>query len=493
MESSLVGPLVGPSTQAGAHTDNATASASGAVALAGVGGGLVASAGVGGGPGEEAPSTWPGVEMGRCKWECGPRMPVDPHLFRTNATAAWECRPCYNGHRALKGAARSDEDKQALRDMALQDPEGFRAKVRACAIRGTNNPTYQQQRDRGALCVRQVTIIRQIVTVMATAGVKYVDEAGYIRRYQTPSRSAEDLSKEFALRANDPSVDRLSDGVGGWLVPVPKYPRVEVAHGRSFSRQVESIDRTITTEQEAGEALEDVARVGMGASALAGDVFGGMGQALRPAGMAGALAAPSLGDVVRDTPTAGALGPLQRFGEAVRAPEGELVTQGRRRAAGKRRALANSHGTVLAKRKEGLEIADRVKNDYAKASTSVVGQIGRMTRGKAGGPTEGMKPLMAEFKGLVKEVLDASKDIGKWLVGDCEAGVTAMREKATRLVEVHIELDRLLDEWKLVHASRKDVSLQEKQKEAREKSRRSQAYVATTPKRVLNWLDGKDF
>ena len=440
-----------------------------------------------------APSPSKSVEMGRCKWECGPARPVS-ELFRTNAQAAWECHPCYCGHRALKSACRTEDDKKALAQLNKEDPEGYKAKVRACAIHTPGRATREQTKARAALAVRQVTVIRQVVNVMAKAGVKFVDEAGYTRRFKKHGVTEEELSEQFRAKVADDSVHRVPDGNGGWLIPVPKYPTLEVGHGREFERNVGSVDRMITTDQEAAEALRDVSSVGTGASALAGPVFGDMGQALRPMGMVGASNLPSLGEAAREPPRAAVFGELAPHSDPVRAPEGEeLQKPTPKKRPGVRKALANSYGVVLARRKEGLEIVDRVKEDHGKATNSLPGRIQRATKGKAGGPTRDMAPKMAEHKFLVDAVAAEGKEVGKWVLDDSEVKLQSLREKAARLAELHGELGELLDRWQENHSQDRDVREAFKKKEAREKVRRSSVYSDTVPKRVLSWLDDKGF
>ena len=247
--------------------------------------------------GEDRTPTGTAQEMGRCSFECGPPRPV-AQLFRSNPRAAPRCHPCNNAAKVLSSvASKNPDDKLALETMRKQDPEMWKAKVRACRI---IDPTVSGQQPgvlnaaaRKSMIVRVVEAIGQSCGTIEEGGVKWITESDYKRWLVDKGQSEEQTAQIWSQKLGDANVDKMHQPGDQVRMAVILDPVTKTFRKRQLSRTVECTS-TIDSAAQADDALQQLATVGGGPSALNGPLFQGMTGALRPGVAAGSTGGPPM-------------------------------------------------------------------------------------------------------------------------------------------------------------------------------------------------------
>ena len=106
--------------------------------------------------------------------------------MRTNPRAQPICNPCYNSQRAISVAASKDPQAKAIMDKyRIADPEGWKAKVRACRICEAGDPRCSatgvpDAKHRKMAIVTSLNSITQSVAIAEIGGVAWKTRGSFI-------------------------------------------------------------------------------------------------------------------------------------------------------------------------------------------------------------------------------------------------------------------------------------------------------------------------
>ena len=79
--------------------------------------------------------------MVECVFDCGPPRHVSTCTNTgTHAHPRWMCKGCNGASRALDLAARNSGHFEELKEMKKRDPEAYKAKIRQCRVRSSDDP-----------------------------------------------------------------------------------------------------------------------------------------------------------------------------------------------------------------------------------------------------------------------------------------------------------------------------------------------------------------
>ena len=91
--------------------------------------------------GTQQADTLASANMVRCVFDCGPPRHVSTCTDTgTHTHPRWMCRGCNGAHRAFDLAAKNSGHLEELKEMKKRDPEAYKAKIRQCRVRSSDDP-----------------------------------------------------------------------------------------------------------------------------------------------------------------------------------------------------------------------------------------------------------------------------------------------------------------------------------------------------------------
>ena len=254
------------------------------------------------------------VPYGKCKWDCGPAVPLS-QLMKTSARALWQCQACHNGWRAITKACTTKEQKQALKDLQDKDPELFKMKVRACRIApGPAGASAEALGLRRASVVNIITKLSQKIIVQERGGVIWLTKEEFVDRFRASSGD-DAAGARFDGIVNDNRITKMTLAGSPIRVPVMAPPRTDILRQREFEIQLQASGLQIESAAMTENAMAELASVGCGPNPLSHDLFGDIAVQAQAQGMVGSSTGQLLPPAERQAPLASSssLGSLGLF------------------------------------------------------------------------------------------------------------------------------------------------------------------------------------
>ena len=448
----------------------------------------------------------PTAGWGKCSWDCGPAVPIEGNLFRTNPRAVWQCHACYNAARAIKNAAKTKAEKDGLKKL-MADEQLWKLKVRSCRIdvaslRDSSRTAALAR--RGAKITQLFTTIRQRVEVEESGGVVWLDRDEYAHHmHQTKGKPRSEGEQEFDRKVMDARVTKMHRDGDEVRLPVMEPPRTRVKRSREFSKSLTSAEASIESAQQAEAALADLASVGTGGASIGHEMFGDFAYMLQPSGVVGSTTGQHLPVADRAPPTVGSLGVLSvfdGFAPAVPAgPDDQLLASQQGQRKGKRgpqaKGLSDCTGPLREARARGFAKAAELQHDFVGKNDAAKKLARALERASCDGE-DGSVPgdvgqLCADYDALVKELLEATKGIPSWTLGTAQDSLANLERLGQLLGQSHGVLTETHETWSAARvAARHAAGMASK---AKQKDMRAslQVYKTSVPKPALQFAWGK--
>ena len=201
-------------------------------------------------------------------------------MFRSNSRARPVCHPCHAAKRAIAAAVSNNAAaKASLKQLMAEDPDGYRAKVRACRVEpGAASVDYAQ---------RRATISTSVKSLTQRVGIETFSEFVWLQKSQFVARLAADgwaldaAAAKWDSMSRDPAVEKMQLPGEELRLAVQDNPRTRVYRGRDLSVSVSGAT-PIDSTAAADEALASMAGVGTGVGSLTSPLMGSFGAVCRP-------------------------------------------------------------------------------------------------------------------------------------------------------------------------------------------------------------------
>ena len=456
------------------------------------------------GPAQASEGQAPTSGWGKCVWECGPAVPIEGNLFRTNPRASLQCHPCHNAARAIRNAAKTKADKDALKKL-MEDDELWRLKVRSCRI----DPASLQDSSRTAALARRAakitqlfTTIKQSVAVEECGGVVWLDRDEYAHHMKrTKGQPRNEGQQDFDKKVADARVTKMHRDGDAVRVPVMEPPRTLVKRTREFSKSLTSAEASIESAQQMEAALTDLASVGTGGASIGHEMFGDFAYMAQPSGVVGSSTGQHLPAADRAPPTIGSLGVLSIFDsfapavpagpdEQHMASAGQLPGQRKHKRGPQAKGLADCTGPLRTARERGLAKAAELQHEYLgknDASKKLIRALERANCNKGAGVGQ----LCADYDALVTQLTEAVKGIPNWTLGTAQASFDNLERLGQLLSQAHGLLTESHETWNKERAAARHASAVASKAKAKDMRASLQVFRNSAPHPALLLAWGK--
>ena len=410
------------------------------------------------------------VCMVSCDFLCGTCKPLDC-MFRTNARAKPVCHPCHNARRAIAAAASKDPAaKQALADLQKSDPDGYKAKVRACRVEPRAMVDYQQRRMAVHTAVSQ---IRQ------TSGIQEFRDFTWLskRKFVNHMVHEEDMTEDGAVAKwdsmlKDPSVPRRQYPGEEVKLPVQGNPKTRVYRGRELEKGVGS-SSGLSSTSDVQCALEAMAGVGSSAGSFTSPLMGDFGSVCRPGAAAGSGAAPLLNQDVT-APTANMIIPSSDFQGPVpeakpeRTLKRQFSAQGEEPAGQRKRAksgpvaLGGVTGQLLQLRQSGLDCSKQLLDRFSKGTKHLARTVTQVYAKAKMTPMPDVVKAVERFNSIVDELKAVSATVKTWTIASAPQGLAKIEAYDVELTELSEHLQDALGHCQAAKAEIRKKEVQER-------------------------------
>ena len=228
-------------------------------------------------------------KMYMCVFYCGP--PRAEQLMTNTGThqnPRWMCKPCNNARKAIEWMANKASDgqlKQILDEMKKNDPEAWKAKVRAVRVRDPAEPAGLSGLDN--ISARKSAIsafcqtLRQIVGITEEVPVIWLKRNQFISHMANVEnvKDEKEADKVWLEHVRNRDIQRRGEGDNLQLA-VNLPPRSVGFRTRALERSIQR-QHGLESVSQAEKAIESVASVGAGQASLSSSVFGPMGDVFK--------------------------------------------------------------------------------------------------------------------------------------------------------------------------------------------------------------------
>ena len=301
-----------------------------------------------------------GDTLASCEFQCGTVRAVS-ELFRTNSRARPVCYPCHAAKRAIAAAVSNNPAaKAALKQLMAEDPDGYRAKVRACRVEpGAASVDYAQRRAAISSSVKSLT---QRVGIETFSEFVWLRKSQFVARLTVDGWAPDAAAAKWDSMSRDPGVEKMQLPGEELRLAVQENPRTRVYRGRDLSVTVSGAT-PIDSTSAADEALAGMASVGTGVGSLTSPLMGSFGAVCRPGAAAASgqvlpmveMAAPPTEMVLPASTFAGPVPAVSDDPRCLKRSVSEAADEvGGLRKRVKSAALGGVTGQLLQYRRDGL-------------------------------------------------------------------------------------------------------------------------------------------
>ena len=427
-----------------------------------------------------------------CSIGCGTRLPVS-EMFRSNARAAPECHPCRNAKKAMTNAASKDPvQKEALAKLRKEDPELFHAKIRNCRIEDSSAASKAKRR---SACQTLLTTLEQTVGVEESGGLLWLKRSQWVAFHKLwEAMDEEAAARDFDRRAKHVNTVKMQLPGDEPRISVMDIPRTTAFRKREFSVAVGGQQR-IDSKEEADDALQKLASVGVGAETLSTKMFGQFAGHLRPGVAAGSssgqlmpmdeTAAPVTAMVIPDSHFEGPA-PKRKLSEKISDPDEPLGQPKKTKRC--KSALSGVTGELRALRSRGIEASQSIWEKFGKAGKNVAKKL--VASAKSGkvplSPAE--EDLVNTYEKTLASAKAVEKEVSGWTLDSAASKLEECANFATILEECYAHLTKCIGQLVERKDERRKVTNQLRADEQKLRAARTKDYRTGVPWNLLHYL-----
>ena len=440
------------------------------------------------------------VAKANCSMECGLRLPV-AEMYRSNARALPVCLPCQNAKRTLIAMAnKTPACKEALNKLQAEDPDGWKARVRACRI---VDPSAIAA---GADCVAALAARRQVLfhlisEVKQTMGVQEVSAVLWLNKLQFikhhadlggPSR--EEAAALFDQRVRDPTVTKMNREGDEVRIGLMDIPRTEVYRSRETSEAIRG-QVVIESKAQADDAVRKMSEVGVGAKSVSSPMFGDLSDAFRAGNTVGSSTGQPLPlgsvkpppcNLVIPPSTFDGPAPRRSLSAAISDPQDDVLATHKKRRTG---PLAGVTGDLLEFRQQGLDTFARIWDIWGKGSNNRARAL--LLADKRGELSEDVSRALKTYSDTLARARTAQASIKNWVLANAQNNLEELAAMATDLEELGEKLDKAHELMVTSRESTRKALAKKRADDAKERSRLTAVFKGKAPENILRYLYDK--
>ena len=232
-----------------------------------------------------------GANMVECVFDCGPPRHISLCTNTgTHANPRWMCTPCNGARKALEHACRKSGQMPELKQLRLQDPEMYTAKIRACRVKSATDPPdalgLRDNRQRAAAFSTFLsTQLSQTAEIQGKAKRQWMTQNEFIaflkyKKGEEGLDNPEDKQRAWKAALDNPDVLRKGSG-DSQIIFVDKGTTWAAIRSRAMTTSVNRLTN-LESQKEVEDAMAQVAQTGVTAGAFSGGAFKGIGDMFRP-------------------------------------------------------------------------------------------------------------------------------------------------------------------------------------------------------------------
>ena len=228
-----------------------------------------------------------------CVFDCGPPRPVTTLTNTgTSANPRWMCKPCNNARKAMEWMVNKDPAAKAtLIELKKNDPELWKAKVRATRVREQGEPAGMPGVDslqaRKSVVIQFNQFVTQRVGVTEQVKVKWLKKNQYVAHMKYKENvSEEEANQKWEEHLKNRDIQRRGEGPNLTLA-MSMAPTTLGFRTRESGRTLQRAGG-LESMMQAEKALDNLAAEGASQASLCSSTFGSAGEVFRVGGSASA-------------------------------------------------------------------------------------------------------------------------------------------------------------------------------------------------------------
>ena len=459
----------------------------------------------------QAPAPANTHKMYLCVYDCGPARP--DFLMTNTATAQnprWMCRPCNNARKALEWMANKDKSgqlKSALDDLKKNDPEAWKAKVRATRIRDPAEPAGLPGVD--SLGARKASVNSFTHTLRQTVGISEQVSVTWLKFNQFIAHMAnvENIKDESQARKlweeHVKNRDIQRRGEGKTLEIAVSLPAVTVGYRSREMERTFRREHAVESISQAEKAIENLGTVGAGQASLSSSAFGSMGEAFKvgaagsadldPAASAGFSSGPLA------APPSSAVVAIEDFapygtssgGQGKRGLAACVSDPGNPKRSAKRGRFTRSGvtGEVAEAAAWAKNAAKAAHSQYGLARVNLSKQINALAVKASTELPEDVTRDCKRYQALLTKISLCSETASKWTASNILEKKTAIQRDIAELSQLAVLLSDKLGQLMVQSKADKEQKAKEERTSAINRERKIRGYLSSNSPAVLcRWL-----
>ena len=454
--------------------------------------GLDKSAGSQGIEGERVPKA-------SCAMDCGLRLPLS-QMYRSNARALPICLPCQNAKRTIISLAnKTPVCKDALHKLQVDDPEGWKARVRSCRIvdpsaisGGADGVTTLAA--RRAVLHEWVSEVKQSLGAREVSGVLWLNRLQFIKHQGDLGTPRDEAAAVFDKRVADASVTKMRRDGDEVRIGVMDIPRTEVYRARECSQSIRG-HQGIESRLQADDAVSKMAEVGVGANSVSSPLFGDLTDVFRAGNTVGSTTGQPLAPASAHAPPCNLVIPAAAFegpvpkrklSESISDPQEEVVATNKKKLAG---PLAGVTGDLLHFRQRGLDTASKIWEYWGKAGKNRARLL--LAADKRGEVDQDTSLAIKSYSDTLAASKTAKEEVKHWILINAESKLSALNTMCETLERLGEKLDSALATLVNTREVKRKAEAKARVEAAKERCRLTAVFKGKAPENILRYLYDK--
>ena len=444
-----------------------------------------------------------------CVFDCGPPRPVTMLTNTgTSANPRWMCRPCNNARKAMEWMVNKDAAaKDTLIEIKKNDPELWKAKVRATRVREQGEPAglpgVDSLQARKAVVIQFNQFITQRVGVTEQVKVKWFKKNQYVAHMKyKENMSEEEANQTWEEHFKNRDIQRRGEGPNLTLA-MSMAPSTLGFRTRETGRTLQR-GGGLESLLQAEKALESLAAEGASQASLSSSTFGPAGEVFRVGGSGSAdldpVATAGLPQQQLAPPPSSSLVAVEDFAPFGSSSGGEgsrglaaCVSDpaNPKRSSKRRRVMSRSGitGDVAEAAEDARESAKATQKRLGSGRANLAKQLEALADKTGEALEEDTAGEVTRYQALLTLIAAAAKAATSWTASDVAVKKASLEKDTLELTGLAVKLSQKLSERKDRASLQNEVRSKAERASNVLRERKIRGYVsAGAPPVLARWL-----